>query len=46
VLFLLARLRRLPLLAAVCAAVTCPMAGCSAAGYGTDPAARPIPVRI
>ena len=31
---LLARLRRLPLLAAVCAAVTCPVAGCAAAGGG------------
>src|SRR5215831_6479346 len=29
-----ARLRRLPLLAAICAAVTCPMAGCAAAGGG------------
>jgi len=31
---LLARLRRLPLLAAVCAVAACPMAGCSATGGG------------
>jgi Transglycosylase SLT domain len=31
---LLARLRRLPLLAAVCAVVSCPVAGCSATGGG------------
>jgi membrane-bound lytic murein transglycosylase B len=31
---LLARLRRLPLLAAVCAVVTCPMAACSPTGEG------------
>jgi len=32
---LLARLRRLPLLAAVCAVVSCPVAGCAAAGGGS-----------
>lgn len=39
---LLARLRRLPLLAVVCAVVTCPMAGCAAAGGGGHaPGPRP-----
>ena len=36
----LARLRRLPLLAAVCALVSCPVAGCAAAGGGGHP---PVP---
>jgi hypothetical protein len=39
---LLARLRRLPLLAAVCAVVSCPVAGCSATGGG-GPAPGPSP---
>src|SRR6266516_2237783 len=39
---LLARLRRLPLLAAVCALVSCPVAGCAAAGAGGR-AAGPSP---
>ena len=39
---LLARLRRLPLLAAVCAVVSCPVAGCSAPGGG-GPAPGPSP---
>ena len=39
----LARLRRLPLLAAVCALVSCPVTGCAAAGGGGQ-AAGPSPV--
>ena len=41
---LLVRLRRLPLLAAACAVVACPVTGCTAAGGG-GPAPGPSPAR-